>query len=480
MSNIQHQLDALFNQSADLREGYDKFMTKVNKEANVLAREFDRKKQAFVSAKAGSTPSGKLDIDKLSEYKTNEDIFSRTRLLPQGKNHKFYVILDWSGSMHSMAQRAMEQTVIQAAFLRKLKIDHYITMFGYQGDQKFHGHYDENDDWVEADTSENKVGEVYDDYASVVELFTGSQSQAEYLVSAKLCYMISEYVTHRYGWGGSWFSLVEQTEFADVEWILRANTMGGTPLNISLAEMYNVMWREHAVDPSVQQNLLVISDGDSCTAKYHGNGYRTRDNIAHNSFSFEVDGKTKTYPTCILASGLPHSRHETYGMLSLFDWGVNKVFLFLAEKVSEWEIRHLVGDYIYRHGGVEDSLAKIRKGKILTVKNLYGCIDEVIYVPKAAKPDHVEELDELPEDNKGNISVSKFKTAMAKQAMGNPMQHLSVVIGEALAKNYSLNKHVKGSKQNARCASFSFDDKYWKNMANWIESEAAGENKEAV
>lgn len=460
-TTLANQVEAYIK--SELAETFDEWFKKVNKEAAVLAREFDRKKQAFVSAKAGNTISGSLDVARLPEYKFNEDLFSRTKVLPVGKNHKFYVILDWSGSMGGMARAAMQQTVIQAAFLRKLKIDHYITMFGFSGSRDL--------EWEELDERRKSLrdGDIYDFDAEAVVLFNEKQSQSEYLLTAKLCFILGEFYGGRRRY---WTNDSMGDELASV---CRMNQMGNTPLNISIAEMYNVMKREHAVAPMVQQNLLIISDGDSHTPNYNGS-YR---NFASNTIQFEVDGKTKTFPPALLAAGFHSDKRQTYGLISCFDWGVNTVFLFLDDRIRQGTVEFLVGRYVYKNF-VEAKMRELKSGKVLSVKNLYGCIDEVIYVGGVDNDNNLSDStlgDEISDEDISEMSAAKFKGLMKKSALSNPIQHLSNVMGEALAKNYTLNKHCKGTKQNARAVMLSFDDKYWKNMTSWLITAATKEEK---
>lgn len=448
---------------AELSEEFDAWLKKVNKEAAVLAREFDRKKQAFVSAKAGNTISGTLDVARLPEYKFNEDLFSRTKVLPVGQNHKFYVILDWSGSMGCMARAAMQQTVIQAAFLRKLKIDHYITMFG------FHANHGRDWDTIQEMRTSLRDGDIYDFDAEQVVLFNEKQSQSEYLLTAKLCFILGEY----YGGRRRYWSNDDMGD--ELKKLCSKNQMGNTPLNISLAEMYNVMKAEHAVAPMVQQNLLIISDGDSHTPNYNGS-YRS---FASNTIQFEIDGKTKTFPPALLAAGFHSDKRQTYGLISCFDWGVNTIFLFLDDRIRQGTIEFLVGRYVYKNF-VEAKMRELKAGKVLSVKNLYGCIDEVIYVGGVDNDNNLSDStlgEEIGDEDISEMSAAKFKGMMKKSALSNPIQHLSNVMGEALAKNYTLNKHCKGTKQNARAVMMSFDDKYWKNMTNWLTTEATKEKK---
>jgi hypothetical protein len=452
LNALKTDIDGYLNGGDRIREDFDKWKESVNKEANILAREFDRKRQAWVSARAGNTLSGKLDTTRLAEYKLNDDLFQRTKILPVGKNHKFYVILDWSGSMGNIAFSAMKQTVIQAAFLRKLKIDHYITMFGYEG---------EGSAW---DSEGKRDGDLFAADTHSIVLFHGGQSNVEYDISMKICFIL--------GRTRSW-DYPSKATYPILHEVMRGCSMGHTPLNSHIADMYNVMWADHVANPTVQQNLLLISDGDSSQLNAYGKWGKS----STISYQFEIDGKSKGFPPALLASDT--CKHETYGLMSMFDWGVNKIFLFLGERTREYDVIDLVGRYLY-YTHVESKFNEIKRGRILNLKNVFGCIDDVIYVGNCAKAQNAgdaEMPEDLPTDNKGGISLGKFKTEMSKQALGNPLQYLSAVLGEALAKNYSLNKHAMSSKQNARAITIGFDDKYWTRMEKFLDEKMEERNK---
>ena len=56
-------------------------------QANLMAKDFERKKAAFEYSRARTAKSGKLDPLKLHQYKTSEDIFLTTTQLAQAKSH---------------------------------------------------------------------------------------------------------------------------------------------------------------------------------------------------------------------------------------------------------------------------------------------------------------------------------------------------------------------------------------------------------
>ena len=460
------EMTEFFDTHQDIANAWDEYIKSVNKEAGILARDFDREKQAFISARAGSVQSGTLDVTRLSEYKTSDELFSRTKVLPEGKNHKFYVTLDWSGSMSEMAFEAMKQTVTQAAFLRKLKIEHFITMFGYNDRYNM-----TDEETAERELEEEQIakGSIKQQNTHILELFNDSMSNTEYMLSAKLCFLISQYVGYASKNRELRYTL-ENCNQRLVRDAVRNADMGGTPLNAHLCELRGIMAKDHVVNPSVQQNLLIISDGASSTLEVKIDNWREEQNYSDSSLRFQADGKSKTFPKTLLGSGLGNNRLETYGLISTFDWGVNTMFLFLTHTAEKYQVQQLMGSYMFNKH-IEEDYKQIAAGKILSVKNLYGCIDSVIYVACGVKRrSDGTDSNKLVEEG---ATAGKIRQAMKKEAMSNPIQYLSSVLAEAAAVNYSLNKHTKSQKQNARVLSKGFDDGYWKRMVTFLEGDAA-------
>ena len=80
-------------------KAYDGFVAKNKKAVNIMVREFEIRKKAAQYRDAKISATGKLNMDKLHEYRYNEDIFNRAVKLPQGKNHGMFMLIDYSGSM---------------------------------------------------------------------------------------------------------------------------------------------------------------------------------------------------------------------------------------------------------------------------------------------------------------------------------------------------------------------------------------------
>jgi len=96
---------------------------------NIMVNQFNRKKAADESRKSRINKTGKLNMDKLHQYKISEDIFLSRTVTKDGKNHGFLVFLDWSGSMSYTIHDVMMQLFQIAIFCRKTNIPFEVYSF---------------------------------------------------------------------------------------------------------------------------------------------------------------------------------------------------------------------------------------------------------------------------------------------------------------------------------------------------------------
>ena len=99
-----------------------RFEEKNKRYINLLVKEFEMRKNAQQYARTTVARSGELDMDKLHEYKFNNDLFLKVSEVQKGKSHGMVMFVDFSGSMSSMFGNTVEQTLILVAFCRKVGI----------------------------------------------------------------------------------------------------------------------------------------------------------------------------------------------------------------------------------------------------------------------------------------------------------------------------------------------------------------------
>ena len=116
-----------------VNEAMDRLLAKVKEDSirsvNIMVNQFNRKKAADESRKSRINKTGKLNMNKLHQYKISEDIFLSRTITKDGKNHGFLIFLDWSGSMSYTIHDVMMQLFQIAIFCRKVKIPFEVYSF---------------------------------------------------------------------------------------------------------------------------------------------------------------------------------------------------------------------------------------------------------------------------------------------------------------------------------------------------------------
>ena len=108
--------------SSECKKDWNSNKSTYKSQANLIAKDFERKKAAFEYSRATTSKSGKLDPLKMHSYKYSEDIFLSTTKLAQAKSHGIVMFVDLSGSMGEIIEDVMAQTITIAMFCRQVGI----------------------------------------------------------------------------------------------------------------------------------------------------------------------------------------------------------------------------------------------------------------------------------------------------------------------------------------------------------------------
>ena len=92
---------------------------------------FQQKKKAEELKNSSNVQVGRLNMKKLSKYKITDNIFKKTKVLKEGKNHGIVILVDFSGSMGKDVLRdAIVQACIVGEFCRMNEIPFAVIAFG--------------------------------------------------------------------------------------------------------------------------------------------------------------------------------------------------------------------------------------------------------------------------------------------------------------------------------------------------------------
>lgn len=89
---------------------------------DMMVQQFNRKHAADRSRRARINSTGEINMNKLHQYKTDENIFSSRTTLPVGKSHGLFMVVDFSGSMSGCIRDTLMQVLNLVMFCKKAGI----------------------------------------------------------------------------------------------------------------------------------------------------------------------------------------------------------------------------------------------------------------------------------------------------------------------------------------------------------------------
>jgi hypothetical protein len=112
-----------------LLEEYRQFVRESDAFVRQMVAQFERKKAADEIRRERPKQTGMLNLDRLHQYRTHDDIFLSKIVKQDGKNHGIVFMLDFSGSMDSHLKACFLQTLQLIWFCEKAKIP--FEVFGF-------------------------------------------------------------------------------------------------------------------------------------------------------------------------------------------------------------------------------------------------------------------------------------------------------------------------------------------------------------
>ena len=132
-------------------DNYRKFVKDSDAFVRQLASQFDRRKAADEIRRERPKQTGMLNLDRLHQYRTHDDLFISKIVKQDGKNHGILFLLDFSGSMSLRMSDVLLQVLQLVWFCEKARIPfevfgftdvHPTSIMGYEEYRKQH------DKWV--------------------------------------------------------------------------------------------------------------------------------------------------------------------------------------------------------------------------------------------------------------------------------------------------------------------------------------------
>lgn len=244
---------------------YADFLKQTKSSVATMVNTFERKKNAFNTKNATRKKTGALDMRRVANYRTSENIFAKKMISPNQKNHKIMILIDWSGSIGNIIKPIIYQAINVAQFCKKSGVAFQVCAFvdnNYA--KKIHKEDANKEDSQSLEMVANHV---------VVEFLSDKMSQKEFSEGCRNLFLlgnrdIRDGRADRYNHS--------ESSFFD---------LNGTPLNHALVTVRELISEDRSKYDSY--NLVVLTDGESQNVNSHKREYRSSWEIPDY-----IDGKT--------------------------------------------------------------------------------------------------------------------------------------------------------------------------------------------
>ena len=444
---VKNQYEGVIKKAAEGHDGYEgykvifieqeekcwkefnEFRSSSKKIVGYMAKEFERKKAASEYRKESISKTGVLDLNKIHQYKYNDDLFLRNTIRPDGKNHGMVMLVDWSASMSSHLKDTAKQVMSLVAFCQKVNIPFEVYAFSntYRRPWKIamrddHGKLDEE---LIRKFREYQEHPSWDLRPGMAE-FGGSD-------------------THLINWFSSRMTAKETSNMMRMFWRLAYGefrmyrdvwgpfSMGSTPLVEGLVCMKDIIpafVKKYSLDKT---SLIVLTDGDGNTKMSKvivdeddeeiindplRRGYMSCSSYRNNCAILEDPLTRKTYKLEELTQGWRNSdeKLQERAVLTLLKdrYNLNVIGIFLDNESNGRSLRvsTLNGFLGYKYG--EDGIKRHKDARQMCRKTGVAPIEQIGYdefyiVPSGTMQDYVPSL-----EIDGNMSVGKIKNAFKK------------------------------------------------------------------
>jgi len=216
---------------------------------NHMVNLFNQKRSATAHKRARRAKTGVLDTVKMTNYKWSEDIFRQIKVMPEGKNHGFFMLVDWSGSMSDKIIETIKQTIMLAEFCRRVNVPFRVAAFSSTGASYLRdGDYPEKVDGLEA---------LYG--TCLVEYLSSDLKKADFDKAAAILFdgaIASTYDNRQYQCSGH-----------------RFDSLGSTPLDEGIMIASERMMQMRAAGKCEIMNLIILTDGEASSDMFTGNNW---------------------------------------------------------------------------------------------------------------------------------------------------------------------------------------------------------------
>jgi hypothetical protein len=310
----------------EARGEYSKFMGEAKPTVDAMVKAFMLKKAAAAHHRSQNAKSGSLDMNLLSTYKWNEDLFKHFTIKPNGKNHGFILLLDWSGSMGGIILNVVKQMYTLTSFFRRIGVPFDVYAFSsHQPSDKYYGDY-----------YDYRKSMSHDDEATQFEDLSKS-----FITNRDTPNVADHAPFFLYHFASSTMNGAAYKDMMDKLWLLAYNYNPSNPTNFSMTAPHFPYWLalgdtplDHSLIASVQMvkefqrkhraeimNVVVVTDGSTSSSPLHNMYYSSK---ARDPYTRLVNPRT---------GASYHISNSTTNVLASYlmdDTGCNTMMLYLS------------------------------------------------------------------------------------------------------------------------------------------------------
>lgn len=380
------------------------FKLKNEKYVSLLAKEFEMRKAANCYAKNKISTTGDLNINKLAQYRIDDNIFRKIMSVPKGKKHGLILLLDYSGSMSDKMEGSIEQIIVLAMFCRKVNIPFRVYSFS---------------DSIKIALTDKKMDPKTASVLKRPPQFTQNVNEL-----ALRSVMLREYLNNEMT--NSEFSksirnmilLKRSYDVYNENYLMRppSEELTNTPLTQGIFAMTEVMKEFKKINNLDITSLIVVHDGDADANPHYFDGrtsQSTSQYVTHthnvivqnkkSKFQYSLNDKKQGDSSKMLSAALEYFKHETKS--KIFGFFILENHAYRIKQSLYRRYRDKDGNSL-NYDNVKEYIKKLREEKFL---ESYNDGYDAFYMLSG---DNIIEDDELEIDD--NASKSKIINAFKK------------------------------------------------------------------
>jgi len=237
-----------------IQKAVNDFKNKNERYVGLLAKEFEMRKAAKAFSKSKLSDTGDIDINKLCNYKFDDNIFRKVMMIPKGKSHGLILLLDCSGSMSDNMAGSIEQILVLSMFCRKVNIP--FRVFGFTDDM---GTFkmDRNIDYMtdkDYFSFSKKRGQLNFSNVQLREYLNSKMSNVEFTKSLRNMILLKQ--SYSYGRG---FAVVGRPT---------SESLSNTPLIQAIVAVGSILNEFRTTNNIDLTSLIIVHDGDADSTNY--------------------------------------------------------------------------------------------------------------------------------------------------------------------------------------------------------------------